>query len=572
MLAAFNGVAQKLSGGFVVPAPSASIEVRREDTGALAAIFSDEAGTTPITNPSAFADANGNFRFYAEGLERGYQVTVTDGAVTRTLRNVGVGTAGQGDLDAFAPSVLLVAGTLAFTSDITPAQITANQNDYNPTGLSTASVLRLSSDAHGRVLTGLQGGSDGRLLTLHNVGSFVISLANEDTGSSAGNRFKFDSSVDLGADQCVAIQYDSTSSRWRLFAARAPVPKGNAIINGDLIVWQRGTSFASIASGAYSADRWLYQKSGAMVHDVSRSTDVPTVAQAGRLFNYSILIDCTTADATMAAGDYLLFEQKIEGFNWLPLAQRDCMLHFWVKATKTGTYCVAFENAGNDRTFVAEYTVNVADTWEKKSISLPASPSAGTWDYANSVGLRVIWCLAVGSTRQTTAGAWQTGDFAGTANQVNACDDTANNFRLTGVEFKAAGVVATAFDYRTFNQELQLCQRYFSKSFNYVTAPVQNAGVNTGALNYQMTRAGATTQNSPAFRHPVAPMRVAPTIVFFNPAAANAFARDLDGAADATATTAGNSDTMGFRIVSTSGGGGLVGSTYEVHYTASAEL
>src|SRR4051812_38977669 len=75
----------------------------------------------------------------------------------------------------------------------------------------------------------------------------------------------------------------------------------NAIINGDFPFWQRATNFVGIIAGAYSADRFLYQKGGTMVHDISRSTDVPTVAQAGRLFNYSLLVDCQTIDAAIAA-------------------------------------------------------------------------------------------------------------------------------------------------------------------------------------------------------------------------------------------------------------------------------
>src|SRR5678816_1821597 len=133
----------------------------------------------------------------------------------------------------------------------------------------------------------------------------------------------------------------------------------NAILNGDFNVCQRGTSFTSIANNTYAADRWLYGKGGTVVHDISRSTAVPTVAQSGRLFNYSLLLDCTTADAAMAAGDIAQILQRIEGYNWLPVAQRIFTISFWVKATKTGTYCVAFLNSGTDRSYVAEYTVNV---------------------------------------------------------------------------------------------------------------------------------------------------------------------------------------------------------------------
>ncbi len=74
------------------------------------------------------------------------------------------------DAGVIVEGVLLKDGSLRLAADISPSQITANQNDYNPTGLSTASVLRLSSDAS-RDITGLQAGADGRLMIIHNVGS-----------------------------------------------------------------------------------------------------------------------------------------------------------------------------------------------------------------------------------------------------------------------------------------------------------------------------------------------------------------------------------------------------------------
>lgn len=267
----------------------------------------------------------------------------------------------------------------------------------------------------------------------------------------------------------------------------------NALINGDMTIWQRGTTFTAIANGAYTADRWIYAKSGAAVHDLSRSTDVPTVAEAGQLFTSSVLMDCTTVDSSIAAGDYVVFIQRIEGYYFRPLAQKQMTFSFWVKATKTGTYCVAFRNGGANRSYVAEYTINTTATWEKKTIVVPASPSAGTWDYTNGIGLDVIFALACGSTFQTTAGSWATGDFMGSANQVNGVDSTSNDFRLTGVQLES-GDLATEFEYRHINDELQMCQRYFApiKRFNGTS--------------------GSTTNQSFANIHYPVPMRAAPTL------------------------------------------------------------
>lgn len=103
---------------------------------------------------------------------------------------------------------------ISITGDISPPTISSNQNNYNPTGLSSASILRLSSDAS-RTISGLSGGTDGRILKLMNVGTFPVVLINQSTDSIAANRFAIGSNITLGADQTVALVYDLTSQRWR---------------------------------------------------------------------------------------------------------------------------------------------------------------------------------------------------------------------------------------------------------------------------------------------------------------------------------------------------------------------
>lgn len=127
----------------------------------------------------------------------------------------------------------IIFGDFALSGDISPSQITANQNDYNPTGLATAAVLRLSTDAS-RNITSIAGGSDGRILIIHNIGSFNIVLKDDDgaTGTAA-NRFALSGDVTLAPDQCAILQYDSTSSRWRCVAAsRATSGVGSGDVTG----------------------------------------------------------------------------------------------------------------------------------------------------------------------------------------------------------------------------------------------------------------------------------------------------------------------------------------------------
>lgn len=236
----------------------------------------------------------------------------------------------------------------------------------------------------------------------------------------------------------------------------------NYIINGDMFIAQRRTTFAAISHGAFCVDRFFVSKVGAMVHTASQDTDVPTLAQAGYLFQKSLRLNLTTPDTSIAAGDVMEHIQRVEGFNWNNLAQKPFTLSFWVKATLTGIYCVSFRNSIADRSYVAEYTINTTNTWEYKTITVPPSPSAGTWDYINGTGLQVGWTLAAGSTFQTTAGSWQTGNFNATANQVNGVNTGATDFRLTGVMLNR-GVVAAPFKLfaEGYDGELAACQRYF---------------------------------------------------------------------------------------------------------------
>lgn len=119
---------------------------------------------------------------------------------------------------------------LNISGDISPAQITADQNDYNPTSLSTSTVLRLDLDA-ARAITGIAGGADGRVLILYNISAFTLTLTDASASSSAANRFDFGASVALATKQAAAIQYDSTSSRWRLLARPVAFTPANSTIS-----------------------------------------------------------------------------------------------------------------------------------------------------------------------------------------------------------------------------------------------------------------------------------------------------------------------------------------------------
>ena len=288
----------------------------------------------------------------------------------------------------------------------------------------------------------------------------------------------------------------------------------NAVFNPFGLVNQRGEDpYSDPDSGDYTVDRWNVQRDDDAVVDVDSVTNqAPTVAQAGYRVPSSIhLAVNTTADSSLGASQYYLLSQKIEGYVWSRFAQRDLTLSFWVRSSKTGTYCVALRNSGKDRCYVAEYTIDAADTWEYKTISISASPSAGTWNYATSVGIDLSFALAAHSSLGGTADSWNTSDKFSTSNQVNWLDATDAEFHLTAVQLEV-GDSATELEDVSREEELLRCMRYFHKSYNIETAPGTSTSV--GSISFRMTPYTTTLNIRISSKFPI-PMRSSPTLTVY---------------------------------------------------------
>jgi hypothetical protein len=323
----------------------------------------------------------------------------------------------------------------------------------------------------------------------------------------------------------VFIQDDSDSNNLKLATVQSIVDLAagggvgpNLLINGAFNIAQRGTSFPAIASGVHPVDRWAWGQNGAGVVTASQDPDVP----AG-FVGFSLGVDVTTADAVIAAGDLYLIRQKVEGFNAIPLSMgtsgaATMTLSFWVRSTVTGIYCCAFRNGASDRSYVTEFTINVSDTWEFKTITLTGDLT-GTWLIDTGSGLLLDFLLAVGTDFHTTEDIWTAGNFVSSPNQVNGMDNAANFFKIFQVKLEV-GDTATAFTPRPFGEELALCKRYYQKTFPYATVPAQNAG-SEAALQYTCLRAGVSITRY-EWNLPVQ-LRIDPaggTQIFYSPGAA----------------------------------------------------
>jgi hypothetical protein len=272
----------------------------------------------------------------------------------------------------------------------------------------------------------------------------------------------------------------------------------NRIINGAMVISQRGTSFPGQTGGLYYSDRWqAFQNYGTVT--VANTTTAPTG------FTNSTSVTVTTPNASPGSTAVYALDQSIEGFNVADCGfgtanAKTMTVSFWVRASIAGIYCVFFRNSGGSRYYTAEYTISSANTWEQKSVTF-AGDTSGTWLTDNGVGIDVGFTLGAGSGRFGTANTWSSNAFC-TSNQTNLIGTNGATFFLTGVQLEV-GVTATSFDYRPYGTELFLCQRYYYQ----VTAGADSF------TQFGFGRAFSTTAGNGIVQFPV-PMRTKPNFAF----------------------------------------------------------
>ncbi len=236
----------------------------------------------------------------------------------------------------------------------------------------------------------------------------------------------------------------------------------NVIINGDMRIAQRGTSLTGMTVPQYTLDQWKW----VAVHSTDQvgwlqSSEVP--ADHPEL-QYSLRLDNEAICADPGAGEFGFIRNTIEGYNFAPFVGKSAILSFWVRATRTGVYCVSFVSKGSDLSLVSEYTVTTTNEWQLVNIPITFDYSSGTWDYTNDVGVYINFSLMCGATYQASAAdTWEAGNFFGTSNQVNALESASNDFYITGVQLHldTGSGEALPFDPRPYAEELRLCRRYY---------------------------------------------------------------------------------------------------------------
>lgn len=271
----------------------------------------------------------------------------------------------------------------------------------------------------------------------------------------------------------------------------------NRFINGDFRIDQRfaGTANINFSGSQYVVDRW-WQGSGGLggkMRFQQNNTDGPGSAatQAATGFSYYFGANVVSSN-TVSVTDYVFLSQIIEGFNIADLAwgtanASPVTLSFWSYSSVPGTHGGTITSGIDSTAYPFTYTINTANTWQHQKITI-SGPTSGTFFSNNSAGLVVYFISGAIGTNYTRSNTftWAATSRSWPTDVVNVVSSANGSFYLTGVQLEK-GSQATAFDFRHYTTELQLCQRYCYVGSLITTGQCDSAGNPTVSVQLPVT-------------------------------------------------------------------------------------
>ena len=343
----------------------------------------------------------------------------------------------------------------------------------------------------------------------------------------------------------------------------------NIIINGGQTVDQRnsGSAITLTSSHQYATDRFICRLGTSSSSTAQRVADAPD-----GLYN-SVKITIGTGATPSAATATGYFAYKTEGLDTSHLSfgssnAQTITLSFYVKSSLTGSFGVTVANDALNRSFPSSYTINSANTWERKSITVTGDTS-GTWATTNAAAFYLLWDLGCGSDVKGTANTWAGADYRGGATgTTNVCATSSATWYITGVQMEI-GSEATPFEVRSFGDEFARCQRYFCRTYAYGTA-TGTANTSEGCIS-SVTEGAHNYASAGNFNFPVE-MRSAPSVTLYSTYNANTTGKVTADATDGTGSAGFIASSRCFihRNNDSSGTGANV--LMRAHAIASAEL
>jgi len=253
----------------------------------------------------------------------------------------------------------------------------------------------------------------------------------------------------------------------------------NRIINGAMVIDQRNAGAAVTPSGTetYTVDRFSYI--GTQASKFTFQQNAASITPPVGFANY-LGFTVASAVASPAAGDQFAVYHKIEGLNCSDLAfgsanASTVTVSFWVRSSLTGTFSGGLVNSAGNRSYVFNYTISAANTWEQKTVTI-AGDTTGTWLTTNGIGIQLRLDLGSGLNQEGTVNAWQAADKMRTSGSVRVVSTASATFYITGVQLEK-GSTATSFGYRPYGEELYLAQRYY-----YRVSPDNNSPFGVGPI------------------------------------------------------------------------------------------
>lgn len=247
----------------------------------------------------------------------------------------------------------------------------------------------------------------------------------------------------------------------------------NFIINGDCIISQIGSNQQTgVIHGIHAYDCWRVGLGAIANINTDRISGDYPITKLTSSFKATY-----PAAHTLTASSFSYFEQSLDGIDTKNLIDTDFTFSFWVKSSVAGSYSVAFQKFDGSYSYVAPFTINAANTWEYKTITiLGGLPSTLNFEKAGFGSLRIRFCPVIGSSYQTaTTSQWISGNYLGVTGHANAAATANNTFHFTGVKLEI-GTVATDF-ISEYEFTLSRCMRRFQRHYMFGLSKV--AGGNT---------------------------------------------------------------------------------------------
>jgi hypothetical protein len=350
----------------------------------------------------------------------------------------------------------------------------------------------------------------------------------------------------------------------------------NLIINGDMQIAQRGTSATGITTGhaSHCVDQWKFLVQVAGTWTLSQDTDVPT----GQGFGSSFKLQCTTANSSLSSNSLIQINNFIEGQNLQHLkygtsSAEKVTASFWIKSNKTGTYVGRLFTPSPTKSAHITFTIDTANTWEKKTLIFNGDTATSLVN-SNAEGFRFTIWLAGGSdfTSGTQDGnTWVTYTSANSAPAltVNLADSTSNYLNITGVQLEV-GSGASDFEFLPYDVQLARCQRYYTKSYNILTAPSSNTTIGEEYFGLGAARSNGYGLNMIYYNGLT--MRTNATVSIYSVAGTSGQISNGDSGVNIGGGSVLYPSDKKFMIQNTTGGTIADGTYISFHWTASAEL